>query len=110
MTTSLESELRTRFADAIRTLSKPPILVGPSWLCPDGSARPGTFRFVGIPKIAKAIKRPPKVVHDLLLKRLKLEELGLVSELSDQMFLRIFPKTAETAPVAGASGNRAGQE
>lgn len=86
-----EIALRKRFTEAIRSLSKPAILVGPNWLSPDPSKKPGTFVFAGIPKIAKALKQNPVRVHSMLLARLKLEQFGLTSEVSDQMVMRIYP-------------------
>lgn len=96
-TKNQESALRAQFAEAVVSLSKPPVLVGPNWLHRAPSGKPGHFEFVGIPRIAKALKQPPSRIHGMLMRKLRLEALGLTSEVSDQMIMKVYPAKAPDA-------------
>lgn len=85
-----QDALRKHFAEAILGLSSRPILIGPNWLRPDPTDGQSLL-FVGVPKIAKALKLPAENVCQGLLNRLPLSAAGLTADVTDKMVIRIYP-------------------
>lgn len=77
MPQTVEDKLRSRFQAAVIKMDTPPPLASPRWLKHYPNGKPADFRFIGAPRIAKAIgKQTDKVVRDLI-QTVKIDDLLL---------------------------------
>jgi hypothetical protein len=77
MAKTLEDKLRDRFQAAVAKTVKPTPLTSPRWLKHFPNGRPADFRYIGVPRLAKATGRPVARMADALLRNLRLDDLGL---------------------------------
>jgi arginyl-tRNA synthetase len=99
---SLEDQLREKFAQAIKEMIKPPVLVGPKWLRHYRKGKPADFQYIGVSKVAKATGKDIDRVASMLLKRVDLGSMGLKVELAADGTINIWKqKPAKKADSVG---------
>ena len=81
MSSELNEQIRERFIKAIQKSFKPCPLIGPKWLQEYPNGRPADFRFIGIPKLAKAAGRSVEKTRQILMKNLSLKSLNVDMEI-----------------------------
>ncbi len=109
MSKTLEDQIRSRLDDAVRTLFKPPILIGPQWLKAYPNGRPADFQYLGIVKVTKASGKSLQRVRDKILQHARLETLGVTVTVDETGVLNINAKDKAPAatPDAPAPGDQA---
>ena len=91
-------ELTGRFTAAIReALPKKTPLIGTRWVQRTGKKNSGHFRFIGCPKLAKATKSRPRRMADRIVGCLRVDDLNVNVEVSDDGIISVVPKAAADA-------------
>jgi hypothetical protein len=80
MAKTLEDKLRERFQAAVAKTVKPTPLTSPRWLKHFPNGRPADFRYIGVPRLAKATGRRLEKMSEALLRNLRVDDLGLRME------------------------------
>lgn len=71
----LNEQITDRFVKAIKKSFIPCPLIGPKWLQEYPRGRPADFRFIGLPKLAKATGRSVEKTRQIVMKNLSLTDL-----------------------------------
>ena len=87
MLSELNEQITERFVKAIRKSFEPCPLIGPKWLQVYPNGRPADFRFVGIPKLAKAAGRPVDKTRQILMRNLSLTGLQVDMKIIDGLYV-----------------------
>ena len=83
----LNEQIRERFIKAIQKSFKPCPLIGPKWLQEYPKGRPADFRFIGLPKLAKATGRSLDKARQILMKNLSLKNLNVDMEIVKDCYI-----------------------
>ena len=81
MLSGLNEQIADCFVKAIRKSFTPCPLIGPKWLQEYPKGKPADYRFVGIPKLAKATGRSVDKTRQILMKNLSLKGLDVDMEI-----------------------------
>jgi hypothetical protein len=92
MSSELSKQITERFVKAIQKSFKPCPLIGPKWLQEYPNGNPADFRFVGIPKLAKATGRSVDKARQILVKNLTLTGLSVDMEIVKGIYIDINAK------------------
>jgi len=87
MLSELNEQITDCFVKAIRKSFTPCPLIGTKWLQEYPKGRPADFRFVGIPKLAKAAGRSVEKTRQILMKNLSLTDLHLDMEIVEGCYV-----------------------
>ncbi|MCK5114626.1 MAG: hypothetical protein KAR11_07690 [Phycisphaerae bacterium] len=77
MSSKLHEQIAERFIKAVRKSFEPCPLIGPKWLQEYPKGHPADFRFVGLPKLAKAAGRSIERTQQIFMKNLSLNGLDV---------------------------------
>lgn len=92
MSSELNKQITERFVKAVKKSFKPCPLIGPKWLQEYSKGNPADFRFIGIPKLAKAIGRSVEKTRQILMRNLSLKGLDVDMEIVKGIYIDINAK------------------